>query len=239
MRLFGIGHPPFFKKEKAHGPFKMVHQIRFTPLSGFWPRGGLPCRLPGKGPAGYVPKLSAPPGSVDQLPLFFILNQGQIDPQVEYYMHAGDKVFYFTSHCVTIVLKEPRVSAEDRLQAAAAIDRQEKARYWAAQLEFLGANQGVVPRGSRSLPTRISYFKGPPEQWRSAISRPMPRLFTKGSGRGVDLVFTTDNGQLEYTFLVRPRCRSGADTAGIPRGAKINATWHGTAQGGDAFRGVL
>ena len=135
--------------------------------------------------------------------LFFILNQGQVDRQVAYYMHAGDRVFYFTSHSVTIALKEPVGSSRAGLQPAAAIERRDKRQYWAAQLEFVGANKGVVPRGRRLMPTRISYFKGPPEQWQSAIPT-CAELFYEGLWPGVDLIFTADNDQLKYTFFVHP-----------------------------------
>ena len=169
--------------------------------------------------------------------LFFISNRGQLDRQVEYYMHAGDRVFYFTSLSVTIVLKEPRGSSLYRLQPAAAIERRDKGQYWAAQLEFVGANQGVVPRGGRPVPTRISYFKGPPEQWQSAIPT-YGKLVYERLWPGVDLVFTANKNQLKYTFVVHP----GADPKQIQlayRGAKINATRHGQLKVETPFGGFV
>jgi hypothetical protein len=58
--------------------------------------------------------VAAPPGAWDpvaapspaqailaQLPLYFVENRGQIDPQVSYYIQGSDKILYFTPHGVT------------------------------------------------------------------------------------------------------------------------------------------
>ena len=39
-----------------------------------------------------------------KLPLYFIENQGQLDPRVAYYIQGGDKNIYFTSRGVTFAL---------------------------------------------------------------------------------------------------------------------------------------
>ena len=36
-----------------------------------------------------------------KLPLYFIENQGQLDPRVSYYIQGGDKSIYFTGRGVT------------------------------------------------------------------------------------------------------------------------------------------
>ena len=39
-----------------------------------------------------------------KLPLYFIENQGQLDPRVAYYIQGGDKSIYFTGRGVTFAL---------------------------------------------------------------------------------------------------------------------------------------
>ncbi len=80
---------------------------------------------------------------------------------------------------------------------------------------------GATPRqpvGEDPLPTKVSYFKGPRDQWRTGLP-------SYGSVRyrepwpGVDLVVSGTAGELESTFVVRP----GADP-GLIRLAYRGAT---------------
>ena len=41
-----------------------------------------------------------------KLPLYFIENQGQLDPRVAYYIQGGDKSIYFTGRGVTFALTD-------------------------------------------------------------------------------------------------------------------------------------
>ncbi len=172
------------------------------------------------------------------VPLFFIPNQGQLDPQVKYYMHAGDRVFYFTSHYVVITFREPQPSAIGRPQAVSLSGEQDNAaRYWAVQLEFVGANKTVVPRNSRPMPTQISYFKGSPDQWRGAIPTCAELVYEK-LWPGVDLIFTAEQGQLKYTFIVHPD--SDPDQIRLAyRGATISAIDSGQLKVSTPFGGLV
>ena len=61
-----------------------------------------------------------------KLPLYFIENQGQIDPRVAYYIQGGDKSIYFTPEGVTFALTaagEEEVSSEDFAQPADSLGR--------------------------------------------------------------------------------------------------------------------
>jgi hypothetical protein len=86
----------------------------------------------------------------------------------------------------------------------------------------------------------LGFFLTPIQTW-PCRKRGVDRIAEKQCGQpwpGVDLVFTTDNGQLKYTFLVRP----GADPAQIRlayRGAKINATRHGQLKVETPFGGFV
>jgi hypothetical protein len=172
------------------------------------------------------------------VPLFFIPNQGQLNPQVKYYMHTGDRVFYFTSHYVAMTFREPQPSAIGGPRTVSLSGEQDNAaRYWAVQLEFVGANKTVVPRNSRPMPTQISYFKGSPDQWRGAIPTCAELVYEK-LWPGVDLIFTAEHGQLKYTFIVHP----GFDPDQIRlsyRGATISAIDSGQLKVSTPFGGLV
>ncbi len=62
-------------------------------------------------PNGHVPTAEVPEATMQQvretygkLPLYFIENQGQLDPRVGYYIQGGDKSIYFTGSGVTFAL---------------------------------------------------------------------------------------------------------------------------------------
>jgi len=93
----------------------------------------------------------------------------------------------------------------------------ESARGWVVTLDLVGATPRQ-PIGEDALPTKVSYFKGPKDQWRTGLP-------SYGSVRyhepwpGVDLVVSGTAGELESTFVVRP----GADPG------KIRLAYRGAA----------
>ena len=89
---------------------------------------------------------------------------------------------------------------------------------WIVNLEFIGANAGVRPRGEEKTPAVISYFQGPQQQWQVGL-RSYSRLVYSNLWPGIDLVYEGTASRLKYHFLVRP----GADPNRIRlgyRGAK-------------------
>ena len=56
-----------------------------------------------------------------KLPLYFIENQGQLDPRVAYYIQGGDKSIYFTGSGVTFLLTAALTAAGDEEPAAEAL----------------------------------------------------------------------------------------------------------------------
>jgi hypothetical protein len=96
-----------------------------------------------------------------------------------------------------------------RLQKGSGGESKEAAEAWVVALDLVGATPRT-PVGEDPLPTKVSYFNGPREQWRTGLasygsvrySEPWP---------GVDVVVSGTAGELESTFLVRP----GADPSAI------------------------
>ncbi len=149
--------------------------------------------------------------SFGKLPLYFIENRGQADETIAYYIQGKDKSVYFSEEGVTFVLTKPSATLDkkqlppaERLSAAApAPDRH------ALALQFLNARP-VKPEGTNKAEAVVSYFKGPREQWHTALPTysglSYPELWS-----GIDLVYEGARGALKYSFHVKP----GADPASI------------------------
>ena len=58
-----------------------------------------------------------------KLPLYFIQNQGQLDPRVAYYIQGGDKSIYFTGSGVTFSLPDALTAAGDGKPSSEALVR--------------------------------------------------------------------------------------------------------------------
>ncbi|MBM4430405.1 MAG: hypothetical protein FJ026_08690, partial [Chloroflexi bacterium] len=161
-----------------------------------------------------------------QLPLYFVENRGQTDPRVAFYVQGHDKTLYFTSQGITLALSGPRLDSAgpgtrviSAPQIAARPAFAQTCRFpseptrreqWALKLEFLGANGAVLPVGQQQTPATVSYFKGPPAEWKANLktysSIVYPELWP-----GIDLVYSGTTDRLKYQFVVRP----GADPGQI------------------------
>ncbi len=163
--------------------------------------------------------------ALDQLPLYFIENRGQLDEQVTYYIQGGDKTLYFTSEGVTFALtappEEPDPSAPERRRgpgggagspSPSGIGGRgvRASRRWAVKLDFVGANPDVRPIGEEKTDAIVSYFKGSPDQWHTGLPT-YGRLVYRDLWPGIDLAFNGTVTQLKYEFIVHP----GADPGRI------------------------
>jgi hypothetical protein len=80
---------------------------------------------------------------------------------------------------------------------------------WVVALDLVGATPRS-PVGEDPLPTRVSYFKGPKDQWRTGLPS-YGSVVYREPWPGVDLVLSGSAGQLKSSFVVRP----GADPSAI------------------------
>ncbi len=142
--------------------------------------------------------------ALDQLPLYFIENRGQMDQQVAYYVQGTTSSFYFTSEGLTFSFK--RQDAGKRETQHSQRGPQPTSERYVVKLDFVGANPDVRPLGQERSSAAISYFKGPKEQWKTGLptytSVVYPDLWP-----GIDLVYSGTVNQLKSTFVVKP----GAD----------------------------
>jgi hypothetical protein len=96
-------------------------------------------------------------------------------------------------------------------------------------ITFAGAKPGIKPHGeSASFP--VYYYLGPSRYWHSSIR--WERVRYPDIYPGIDLVFVTNAGQLEFNFEIRPEADPG----------KIKIRYHGAAvqlnQNGDLVIGT-
>ena len=76
------------------------------------------------------------------------------------------------------------------------------------QLTFEGGAPNTMPRGESPTPSHINYYLGPSNRWHSA--RRFDRIRYHDIYPGVDLVFVTNAGHLEYNLEIRPGADLGA-----------------------------
>ena len=160
--------------------------------------------------------------SKERFPLYFVENRGQVDPRAAYYIHGSDKVFYFGSGGVTLVLSQ----SAPKSVASASFNSEQYSQGMtpsaisrtAVMLDFVDANASVIPVGEDPSPARFSYFTGPRESWAVGL-RSYTKLIYPELWPGIDLIYTASADRLKYTFIVKP----GADPERIKlryRGAK-------------------
>lgn len=148
--------------------------------------------------------------NLEQMPLYFIENRGQVDPQVVYYIEGKNKTLYFTSRGITFAMTEtdPLVYDEPSLGEAKFSKfpfKLSSSRY-VVKLDFLNANPNVQPIGYEQTKAVISYFKGQADNWKTSLST-YAKLVYPNLWPGIDLVYSGTINQLKYEFVVKP----GAD----------------------------
>jgi hypothetical protein len=150
-----------------------------------------------------------------RLPALFVANHGQYPSPIQFAVQGSLAGAYFMPTSVRFRLAE---KAPFRKVAQAA------AREATLQLDFLNANAAARLEGIARAETSVSYFYGPPDQWRTGVPAWMGVRYHH-LWPGIDLEFTAPDGELKYTFVLKP----GAQPAGIRfayRGAhevKINS----------------
>ena len=132
--------------------------------------------------------------SLQNLPLYFIGNQGQVDERVAYYIHGATTSVYLTRGGIAFALK----------------GSSESERGWAVHLDFENANPDVRITGRERTDAVVSYFKGRPSEWKTGLATYATVVY-EDLWPGIDLVYGSEAGKLKYTFLVEP----GADPGQI------------------------
>ena len=133
---------------------------------------------------------------LDRLPLLFVSEQVSPD---------GATVFAVRDNDATVWLSQSGLSYQ--LHPATEVEAQAGAGSWVVALDLVGATPRQ-PVGKDLLPTRVSYFTGPKNEWRAGLPSYSSVIY-RDLWSGVDLVVSGTAGQLKSSFVVRP----GADPA--------------------------
>jgi hypothetical protein len=140
-----------------------------------------------------------------QRPPLFIENQGQADLRVAYYLHSPKVSVYFTSTGLTYVIRQDEEMPEQPDKHLFEPPEPGRRSSFRVDVELVGARP-VRPRAEEPTPTRISFFSGPRQQWRTGVAT-YRRLVYSEPWPGIDLVFFTTGKGVKHQLEVRP----GAD----------------------------
>jgi hypothetical protein len=149
-----------------------------------------------------------------QLPLSFVPNTGQADPQVRFQASGLGGTLFFTPN--EIVLALPRLEESGR---APRLDRHPNATHPQAakraplitQLRFEDPNPATRMLGGQILPGKANYFQGnDPARWHTNVAT-YAGITYSALYPGVDLHYDGANGRLKGTYTVAP----GADPSRI------------------------
>ena len=163
---------------------------------------------------------SSPPAVYGQLPLYFVENQGQADQRVAYYGSIGRANVYFTAQSVTYTMPGPGPAsqpwsgqgdlADSDLHQPPPEAAEVTPQRWAVAMDLVGANPAARPLGVEPTEAIISYFRGPPETWKTGLPTYSAVAYSE-LWPGINLIYGQQDRQLKYSFLLGP----GADPSRI------------------------
>ncbi|HPA81481.1 MAG TPA: SBBP repeat-containing protein [Thermoanaerobaculales bacterium] len=147
-------------------------------------------------PEGIPPSSGGASGTaahlLERMPLLFVPEPVSSDGAVGYAVRGREASVWLSGSGLSY-----------RLHPASGSDSAADA--WVVALDLVGASPGR-PVGYEPLPTRVSYFKGPEDQWRTGLPS-FGSVVYREPWPGVDLVVAGTGGELKSSFVVRP----GAD----------------------------
>ena len=152
-----------------------------------------------------------------KLPLSFEANQGQFDSRVKFVSRATGHTIYLTSTEAVLCFYTPIAVAGDR--PAVAIGSEFASQQTSAarspstvlRMKLIGAAPARIVDGIDELPGKSNYFLGnDPKDWRTGVKN-FAKVRYRSVYPGIDLVFHSDQRDLEYDFNVAP----GANPAKI------------------------
>jgi hypothetical protein len=159
---------------------------------------------------------------LNNLPLYFVENKGQVDSQVRYYTKTKNGTVYFTGSEVVYQFLLPdeengsphekpftpdsRTSPGKTFPNQASTIREETIR-----VSFVGANEKARLEGKEEREANFSYFHGSdPQKWISGAPS-FQRVVYRDLYPGIDLVISGREGRMKNEYFVKP----GADPTAI------------------------
>ena len=137
----------------------------------------------------------------------FVRNDGQLDPEVLYYLKGPRGTVYLTAEEIVFDFVSGRPTPPDRHPTPGDEPRREEDPVAPSRLVFRLRFPDAVSRpavsGEDQLPGRINYFVGPRENWRTGIPT-FGEVAYRGLYPGIDLSIRFREGALAYRFTVSP-----------------------------------
>src|SRR5262245_17897291 len=125
-----------------------------------------------------------------RLPIAFVENRGQTDPEVRYYAQGARYSFYLTQRAIVLSFLDRR-DGDPR----------------ALPLQVRGGNPAAAVEGEARASGAVNSFQGnDPRQWRTDIAR-YSQVVYRDLWKGVDLRLRDQSGSLKYEFLVHAGAR--------------------------------
>ncbi|AGY59190.1 hypothetical protein GKIL_2944 [Gloeobacter kilaueensis JS1] len=147
-------------------------------------------------------KLSVARQQYGQLPVSFEPNVGQAPAAVRFLARTGGyrvallptgALFAFHSATPALTRGRDKQQLPPRSTKTALV-----------QMQLVGANSQTQIEGIDALPGKVNYLKGNDRsQWHTDVAT-YGRVKSKGVYPGIDLIYHSEHGQLEYDFVVAP-----------------------------------
>jgi hypothetical protein len=150
-------------------------------------------------------------GSLEKVPLSFVRNVGQANPEALLYAQGSDYSFAFMRGAANLTLGR---HAERQLSL---------------DLRFLAARPDALPEGRGTLPGTANFLYGNDQtKWHAGVPT-YGQIAYSELWPGIDLLFAGGDGRLEYTFVAHPGASvedigleyGGADALSIDAGGNL------------------
>jgi hypothetical protein len=145
------------------------------------------------------------------LPLTFEANLGQTDPRVRFLSRRGSYTLFLTANEAVIesVQNPPRATSPERSRFA---------------MTWMDANLESKAEGIGNVLSEINYLIGnDPERWRTGVPS-YSKVRYRDVYPGVDLVYYSERGQLEYDLVLSPGARADGIRLKLDDAGKLHLT---------------
>ncbi len=150
-----------------------------------------------------------------RLPLSFEANEGQADPRVKFVSRAGSRTLFLTATEAVLKLAgsagpaqpDPPFPSTSPESERSTTDKSLEA---AMRISLVGANPAARVTGLDELSGKSNYFIGnDPSKWRTGV-KSYSKVRYLSVYPGIDLIYHSDQLNLEYDFKVAPRANPGS-----------------------------
>jgi hypothetical protein len=125
----------------------------------------------------------------ENIPLFFIANEGQTDANVAFISKGNHCTMFFTPEGTLFSLTENQSNPTNG---------------FALRLNFLNSNTSPEMVGEEKLSSTTNYFLGNnPSLWKTNVSN-FGKVRLNELYKGIDLVYYGNQSRLEYDFMIKP-----------------------------------